>query len=397
MKKIVCEMCGGELIKDSGVFVCQNCGCKYSVEEAKKMMVEVEGTVNVAINKDKENQILKKRADEAYATETWLDAAKYYTDYLNNTDGDYETNYRCLLSKTQCRGNIHNGLPYIGKSIELALSKLSDYAKELVNDNLLSSDERIAKINYAIKLIEGSIWWIFNSDKEIYISAENAHIVGTRDGHIKLIKTLEECFGYYNTFFDAVINVSKLIPEIALERKKVVNWGYNLLSWYDCTYTDSVYGTQLCLNSIGKDIANKFKKSVSIFESKINELVSALKKKRIEEYWKQHANEKIELENELNDIMSKIQEYENEIKIVFGKKELEEFNQKINALLKEKNALGFFKIKEKKAIQDKIDDETSKMNAVKKKMNDEINAIKAKIEPLKSRSSKINAELTRAR
>lgn len=52
MKKIVCEMCGGELIKDSGVFVCQNCGCKYSVEEAKKMMVEVEGTVNVAINKD---------------------------------------------------------------------------------------------------------------------------------------------------------------------------------------------------------------------------------------------------------------------------------------------------------------------------------------------------------
>ena len=66
-------------------------------------------------------------------------------------------------------------------------------------------------------------------------------------------------------------------------------------------------------------------------------------------------------------------------------------------MLKEKNALGFFKIKEKKAIQDKIDDETSKMNAVKKKMNDEINAIKAKIEPLKSRSSKINAELTRAR
>lgn len=36
MKKIVCEMCGGELIKDNGVFVCQSCGCKYSLEEAKK-------------------------------------------------------------------------------------------------------------------------------------------------------------------------------------------------------------------------------------------------------------------------------------------------------------------------------------------------------------------------
>ena len=52
MKQLTCEMCGGtDLVKDGGVFVCQTCGCKYSVEEAKKMMVEgvvqVEGTVKV--------------------------------------------------------------------------------------------------------------------------------------------------------------------------------------------------------------------------------------------------------------------------------------------------------------------------------------------------------------
>jgi len=42
MKQIVCEMCGcKELIKQDGVFVCQNCQTKYSVEEAKKMMVEI--------------------------------------------------------------------------------------------------------------------------------------------------------------------------------------------------------------------------------------------------------------------------------------------------------------------------------------------------------------------
>ena len=39
MKKLTCEMCGStDLLKDGGVFVCQNCGTKYSVEEAKKMM-----------------------------------------------------------------------------------------------------------------------------------------------------------------------------------------------------------------------------------------------------------------------------------------------------------------------------------------------------------------------
>ena len=45
MKKLVCEMCGSnDLLKQDGVFVCQSCGCKYSVEEARKMMMEDGGT-----------------------------------------------------------------------------------------------------------------------------------------------------------------------------------------------------------------------------------------------------------------------------------------------------------------------------------------------------------------
>lgn len=47
MKQLTCEMCGStDLTKQDGVFVCQSCGTKYSVEEAKKMMIE--GTVEVA-------------------------------------------------------------------------------------------------------------------------------------------------------------------------------------------------------------------------------------------------------------------------------------------------------------------------------------------------------------
>ena len=41
MKAIVCEMCGSnDLIKQDGVYVCQNCGTKYSPEEEKKMFIE---------------------------------------------------------------------------------------------------------------------------------------------------------------------------------------------------------------------------------------------------------------------------------------------------------------------------------------------------------------------
>ena len=42
MKKIVCEMCEStDFIKEEGLFVCQGCGCKFSADEAKKMMREV--------------------------------------------------------------------------------------------------------------------------------------------------------------------------------------------------------------------------------------------------------------------------------------------------------------------------------------------------------------------
>ena len=56
MKQLTCEMCGStDLMKQDGVFVCQSCGTKYSVEEAKKMMVE--GTVIPGIICNKQHTI----------------------------------------------------------------------------------------------------------------------------------------------------------------------------------------------------------------------------------------------------------------------------------------------------------------------------------------------------
>ena len=60
MKAMVCEMCGSqELIKNDGVFVCNFCGTKYSVEEARKMMidgtVDVKGTVKVDTSEELKN------------------------------------------------------------------------------------------------------------------------------------------------------------------------------------------------------------------------------------------------------------------------------------------------------------------------------------------------------
>ena len=73
MKRLVCEMCGStDLLKDGGVFVCQSCGCKYTVEEARKMMVEgvVEVTGSVAI-------------DNSANVNTWMDLARKSVEAQN--------------------------------------------------------------------------------------------------------------------------------------------------------------------------------------------------------------------------------------------------------------------------------------------------------------------------
>ena len=68
-------MCGSaDLLKQDGVFVCQNCSTKYSVEEARKMMVE--GTVRI----DNSEKIAKyyQLARTAKEEDDSKTAAKYY-------------------------------------------------------------------------------------------------------------------------------------------------------------------------------------------------------------------------------------------------------------------------------------------------------------------------------
>lgn len=85
MKQLICEMCGGTgLIKQDGVFVCQNCGTKYSIEEAKKMMIE--GTVNVqgSVEIDYSSRInnLYKLAEIDIDKHDCGNAQKYYESIL---------------------------------------------------------------------------------------------------------------------------------------------------------------------------------------------------------------------------------------------------------------------------------------------------------------------------
>lgn len=103
MKQLTCEMCGStDLIKQDGVFVCQACGTKYSIEEAKKMMVEgtveVAGTVKVDDSSKIENYYTM--AENAYDASNQKEAENYCNKIIEIDPN----NYRAWLLKGRAAG-----------------------------------------------------------------------------------------------------------------------------------------------------------------------------------------------------------------------------------------------------------------------------------------------------
>ena len=139
MKALTCEMCGStNLIKEDGVFVCQSCGTKYSVEEAKKMMVE--GTVNVAgtVKIDKSTELLNlyEVARRAKDTDNNEQAEKYYDKILAMEPNSWEANFYTVYYKAMsCK---------IGE-ISIAATNVSNCIREtfqLINENVHDAGER---------------------------------------------------------------------------------------------------------------------------------------------------------------------------------------------------------------------------------------------------------------
>ena len=195
-----------------------------------------------------------------------------------------------------------------------------------------------------------------------------------------------------------------------------------------------VYGVNLRLNEQAKSIRRS---NVSKYENKIKaikaekarrEAAEKAEKERIareeaqrrfNEYWAAHAEEKETLQaeqdglkSEINNLNTKLNDQvaalNKEIAAIPGGAEIANMDERINKLTNDKNALGFFKGKEKKAIQEQIDQLASekaairsRMDAAKKELEAKIAAAKAdvqkKVAPMQSRITAINNELTKAR
>ncbi len=92
MKALVCETCNSnDLVKQDGYFVCQCCGTKYSVEEAKKTMVEVDNTKKISN--------LYERARKSLEVDDLEHAAEYYKQILDENPNDWEAYFYSYLGE----------------------------------------------------------------------------------------------------------------------------------------------------------------------------------------------------------------------------------------------------------------------------------------------------------
>ena len=155
MKQLTCEMCGSnDLVKQDGVFVCQSCGCKYSVEEAKKMMVEgtveVTGTVKVDDTARTENYLIL--AKNACDSKNYLEAENYCNKVIEIEPSNYDAwmfkGYATGWQSTFSNLRIEEAINCFTQGIINAPDEFKESINERVYDDASNLFEAIASLCY---------------------------------------------------------------------------------------------------------------------------------------------------------------------------------------------------------------------------------------------------------
>lgn len=166
MKRLTCEMCNStDLVKQDGLFVCQYCGCKYSIEEAKRMMID--GSVDVSgstvkIDTSAELNNLYELARRAKADNNSENAQKYYEKIIIKDPSNWEANfYTTYYQSMNCK------IGEVGVAA-IRISNCEDTVFNLINDNVINPDEKRKAVDeVAAKLIAISSM-LFNAYKNHY-------------------------------------------------------------------------------------------------------------------------------------------------------------------------------------------------------------------------------------
>ena len=392
MKRLTCEMCGStDLIKQDGVFVCQTCGCKYSIEEAKKMMVE--GTVDVSgstVKVDNERKIenLRTLADRAKAEGDTETAAKYFEELLKEDPNNWEANFYTIYYAA------HNiKIAQIGSAAN-RVSNIIDTVFGLIKETLATQEEQNAAkeevagavLNFASYLFPNATNHLGDSLESMHEALENWMVpIGLMCLHLgdSVIKYFED-YEMAEKIYGVVCNFKGMLSEVESGRQ-ILN---------------------IANQRLEPMVEAREKK-----EREEKEAIAAAAKKRTEEYWACHTEERQQLETEKRDLLenrkylnSQIEELRKKLDAIPSISMRDEKQKMMNELKGQLKSLGFFKGKEKKNLQSRIDELGHEMEQLtvsieneKSSIHHKINEITDEIKKVDKRVGEIAIELTKER
>ena len=406
MKQIKCEMCGStDLVKQDGVFVCQSCGLKYSIEEVKKMMVE--GTVDVSgstvkVDTSERLKNLYALARRAKEDNNAVDAARYYNEIRVEDPNSWEAAfYAVYYSAMDIR------IAQIASAAR-SVTNCLDSVMELIKNNVPADEQKDCYIDVTNRciLLGGlfleNTWDVFKDACKRYTYSDNMpdsihdEMEARQEASVVVMATAALALERY--FGDVV--TAKLAMNRIIEICKESRVGFILM------------GT---LDDLNRDLDKK---------------AEELKEKRKEEYWLAHKDEKDELERRLSQIRDAIKplieqrdalnKQKNNLnnrknEKVSSEKELQSVTSKIDSLKREFSTLGIFSGRRKKEIQAELESLNAdksrlekivaeqraqlqrEIQAEIKRIDEQLSPIKAQIEPLKAEEKTIVDELNKDR
>jgi hypothetical protein len=460
MKQLACEMCGStDLIKQDGVFVCQTCGCKYSIEEAKKMMVEgtveVTGTVRVdnsaaianylkmaksalEANNHKEaeeyaNKIIELEPQHCEAWTIKGEAAGWQSTGANPRLSDAVTAWLNAIEyadgsiRSQLREEIAN------KYTALMLAMIKLRCKSFVS---IQSDENKDDIKSEIKgcidlmdrlMTTGGV--SFNRGytyDQIAKSLNESAVAGYKDAqsdfgpeHNNMSKWQWERFtgscdnclnllsfalnfvrdaSYAHTICDNLVTIGEMARDSC-------SWKFDVNSWHADKY-DVDYSFTSGAKEIRTEQINKWKSKKTEFcaDSK-QKTLKVLQGSRIQEeeerarrqYWEAHSSE-MEM---LNSETASLESHKTELLLNMSSlpilADIKKKQEEIGGLNKTLSGLGFFKGKEKKALQEQISTEKGTLKNLEEQREQQEAPIQSELSSIETRLKEIEEELSKSR
>lgn len=379
MKKIVCEMCdSSNFLKQDGMYVCQECGAKYTVEEAKKLMVEVDGDVPAApaapAAPDNSQRVenLRKLAQRAKEESNSEMAAKYYEQLLMECPDDWEASFYSTY--------------YSAHNIKIA--QIGSAANKVAN--IIGPTLRLVK-----STVPEDQW------PTTYIKiATDVLSFGNM-----LFNNITANLGSTNETANRNID-NWAVPTVTM----IVIMGDEIRKQFPGEVADTIaltmYNAAFGYSKVMKDRTSSTRnlhRNVTSRKEQLEAQEKAREEKKKQEardaYWAAHAEEKEKLLAERGDCKAQINNLNLQIKQTkdaAGKEEAA-LQAKITDLANQKNALGLFKGKEKKALQEQIDGLHAQVAKLRAATGDAVARLEAQIKSMNQRISDIDKELSKDR